>query len=83
MSYPVLERPFPVFCLLLEKGFWPGKSRDRGVCPETFAPALVPGQRDTGTNNFLCPGKKGTTSCPLETLLHTNQDMLCVTDQHT
>ena len=39
------------------KLFCPGTSRDRGVCPGTFAPALVPGQRDTGTRKFLCPAK--------------------------
>ena len=50
--------------------FWPffghflailsrGTSRDRGFCPGTFAPALVPGQRDNGTSR------------PLETLICT------------
>ena len=40
-------------------------SRDRGVCPGILAPALFPGQRDTGTRKFLCPG----TSRPVETLV--------------
>ena len=40
-------------------------SQDRGVCPGTFAPALVLGQRNTGTRKFLCPG----TSRSVETLL--------------
>jgi hypothetical protein len=31
-------------------------SRDREGCPGIFAPALVPGQRDTGTRKILCPG---------------------------
>ena len=73
--------------------FWPlfghflailsrGTSRDRGFCPGTFAPALVPGQRDTGTRKKFCPGTKGQrdvpvcpgtslgTSRPVETLVH-------------
>ena len=53
--FPVLDCPFPVFCVLLGKWFCPGASRDRGVCPGRFAPALVPGQRDTGTRKFFCP----------------------------
>ena len=61
--FPVLERPFPVFLFFWEGYFVPG--RDRRVCPGTFAPALVPGQRDTGTRIFFCPG----TSRPMETLL--------------
>ena len=36
-------------------------SRDRGVCPGTFAPALVPGQRDTGTRIFFLSRDKRTT----------------------
>ena len=28
-------------------------SRDRGVCPGIFAPALVPGQRDNRTSRLL------------------------------
>ena len=28
-------------------------------CPRTFAPALVPGKRDTGTRKNICPGTKG------------------------
>ena len=40
--------------------FCPGTSRDRGVCPGTFAPALVPGQRDSGTSR------------PVETLAHSS-----------
>ena len=39
-------------------------SRDRGVCPGTFASALVPGQRDTWTRNFFCPGTKGQRDVP-------------------
>ena len=62
--FPVLERPFPVFCVLLGKWFCPGTSRDRGVCPGTFAPGLVPGQRDTGTRFFFCPGTKGQRDVP-------------------
>ena len=34
------------------------------MCPGTFAPALVPGQRDTGTRKFLCPGTKGQRDVP-------------------
>ncbi len=33
-----------------------GTSRDRGLCPGTFAPALVPGQRDNGTSSKSCHG---------------------------
>ena len=58
--------------------FCPGTSRESGVCPGTFAPALVPGHRDkkiflsrdketTGHPVPVCPG----TSCPLETLVLT------------
>ena len=57
-------RPFPAFCVLLGNWFCPGTSRDRGVCPGTFAPALVPGQRDTGTRKFFCPGTKGQRDVP-------------------
>ena len=67
--FPVLEHPFsvlertqpqkPDFFLKLFSAFCPGTSRDRGICPGIFAPALVPGQRDTGTRKFLCPGTKG------------------------
>ena len=49
------------------KLFCPGTSRDRGVCPGTFAPVLVPGQRDTGTRNFFCPGTSRGTSRPVKT----------------
>ena len=42
----------------------PGTGRDRGVCPGTFAPALVPGQRDTGTRKSFCPGTKGQRDVP-------------------
>ena len=38
--------------------YCPGTSRDRGVCPGTFAPALVPGQE------FFCPGTKGQPDVP-------------------
>ena len=34
-------------------------SQDRGVCPGIFAPVLVPGQRDSGTRKYFCPGTKG------------------------
>ena len=44
--------------------FCPGTSRDRGFCPGTFAPALVPGQRDTGTRKLFCPGTKGQRDVP-------------------
>ena len=33
-------------------------SRDRGVCPGTFAPALVLGQRDSRTGKFFVPGQR-------------------------
>ena len=41
--------------------FCHGTSRDRGVCPGTFAPALVPGQRDSGTGKTFLSRDKGTT----------------------
>ena len=42
-----------------------GTSRNKGVCPGTFAPALVPGQRDNGTRFFFVPGQsENRTSCP-------------------
>ena len=41
-----------------------GTSRDRGFCPGTFAPALVPGQRDNGTRKIFCPGTKGQRDVP-------------------
>ena len=53
--YLVLERLFPVFWFILGKWFCPGTSRDTEVCPGIFTLVLVPGQRDTGTRNFLCP----------------------------
>ena len=62
--FPVLERLFSVFLFFWEGYFVPG--RDRGVCPGTFAPALVPGQRD---KNFFLSRDKGTTGRLLETLL--------------
>ena len=70
--FPVLECPFPGFLFFWEGYFVPG--RDRGVCPGTFAPALVPGQRDFGTRIFFVPGQRdnGTsrgTSRPVETLV--------------
>ena len=43
------------------KSFCPGTGRDRGVCPGTFAPALVPGQRDSGTGKTFLSRDKGTT----------------------
>jgi hypothetical protein len=42
----------------------PVLSRDRGVCPASFAPALVQGQRDTGTRKFFCSGTKGQRDVP-------------------
>ena len=57
--FPVLERPFPVFLFFWEAYFVPG--RDRGVCPGTFAPALVLGQRDSGTGKTFLSRDKGTT----------------------
>ena len=48
-----------VLFLKIFKLFCPGTGRDRGVCPGTFAPALVPGQRDIGTRKIFCPGTKG------------------------
>ena len=51
-----------VIFLEIFNSFCPGTSRDRGVCPRTFAPALVPGQRDTGTRIFFCPGRDNGTS---------------------
>jgi hypothetical protein len=59
--------------------FCPGTSRDRGFCPGTFAPALVPGQRDTGTRKFFCPGTKGQRDVPSRgnpTLNHCDQGPL-------
>ena len=44
--------------------FCPGTSRDRGFCPGTFAPALVPGQRDSGTGKTFLSRDKGTTGRP-------------------
>jgi hypothetical protein len=68
------------------KLFCPGTSRDRGVCPGTFTPALVPGQRDTGTRKMslsrdkgtagrpvpVCPGTSRGTSRPVKTLHQTS-----------
>ena len=39
-------------------------SWDRGVCPGTFTPALVLGQRDAGARIFFCPGTKGQWDVP-------------------
>ena len=39
-------------------------SQDRGVCPRIFTPALVPGQRDSGTRKYFCPGTKGQRNVP-------------------
>ena len=48
-----------------EKSFCPWMSWDRGVCPGTFAPALFPGQRELGKENFLVLGQKDNVmSCP-------------------
>ena len=63
--FPVLECPFPVFGYFWKSDFVPGRSgTELDVCPGTFAPALVPGQRDTGTRNFFCPGTKGQRDVP-------------------
>ena len=43
--------------------FCPGMTRDRGFCSGTFAPAFVPGQRDTETKKN-CPGTKGQWDIP-------------------
>ena len=45
------------FLLNFFNSFCPGTSRDRGFCPGTFAPALVPGQRDARTRFFLSRDK--------------------------
>ena len=63
------------FLVLLGKWFCPGTSRDRGVCPGTFAPALVPGQRDTGTRKFFCPGTKGQRDVPSRGNPNTNWNL--------
>ena len=60
----VLKQKTWSFYLKIFNSFCPGTSRDRGFCPGTFAPALVPGQRDTGTRNFFCPGTKGRRDVP-------------------
>ena len=67
----VLKQEIWSFYLKNFNSFCPGTSRDRGFCPGTFAPALVPGQRDTGTRKFFCPGTSRGTSRPLETLVCT------------
>ena len=54
-------------------------SRDRGVCPGTFAPALVPGQRDTGARFFFSSRDKGTMGRPVSWepyLKHTDSNNL-------
>ena len=60
----VLKQKIWSFYLKNFNSFCPGTSRDRGFCPGTFAPALVPGQRDTGTRIFFCPGTKGQRDVP-------------------
>ena len=60
----VLKQKMWSFYLKIFNSFCPGTSRDRGFCPGTFAPALVPGQRDTGTRKFFCPGTKGQRDVP-------------------
>ena len=45
-----------LFFLKIFESFCPGTGRDRGVCPGTFAPALVPGQRDKKI--FFVPGQR-------------------------
>ena len=59
----VLKQKIWSFYLKIFNSFCPGTSRDRGFCPGTFAPALVPGQRDTGTRKMFCPVTKKI-SCP-------------------
>ena len=54
--FPVLERPFPVFWFFWEGYFVPGRDGT-----EEF----VPGQRDTGTRIFFCPGTKGQRDVPV------------------
>merc|ERR1712051_527836 len=63
-SFPCFGTSFSCFFVLLGRLFCPGTLRDRGVCPGTFALALVPGQRDTGTRIFFCPGTKGQRDVP-------------------
>ena len=75
----VLERFFLFFLFVWGvSDFVPGTSRDRGVCPGIFAPALVSGKRDTGTRIFFCPRTKGQLDVPsqfvrpVETLVYTH-----------
>ena len=60
----VLKLKILSFFLKFFNSFCPGTSQDRAVCPGIFAPALVPGQRDTGTRFFLSRDK-GTTGRPV------------------
>ena len=55
--FPVLERPFPVFCVLLGKWFCPGTSRDICSCP-------CPRTKGHWDKNFFCPGTKGQRDVP-------------------
>ena len=64
MSFSCFGTSFSCFFVPLGRLFCPGTGRDRGVCPVIFAPALVPGQRDTGTGIFFCPGTKGQRDVP-------------------
>merc|ERR1712051_365315 len=50
----VLKQKIWSFYLKNFNSFCPGTSRDRGFCPGTFAPALVPGQRDSAQRYFGC-----------------------------
>ena len=55
MSYFCFRVSFSCFLVSLGNWFCPGTSRDRGICPGIFAPALVPGQRDSWTRKYFCP----------------------------
>ena len=77
-AFPVLERPFSIFCLFLGKWFCPGTSWDRGVCRWIFSPSLCPGQGtmwqcDNGTMGqgiiFVSGQRDNGTSRLLETLV--------------
>jgi hypothetical protein len=46
------------FLIFFFYSFRPGTSRDRGICHGIFAPALVQGQRDTGTRIFFVAGQR-------------------------
>ena len=61
----VLKQKIWSFYLKIFNSFCPGTSRDRGFCPGTFAPALVPGQEIF----FVLGQRDNGTSHPMETLL--------------